>query len=101
MTPEDRDALIHVMENACEMPTVHSRPLIDLQMAISKTLGPTWYGDMDDDDPLMMLVQAAIEVSESWSFYPPEQYGSWWALIDAGTVEALSDALEKYREATK
>ncbi len=98
MTPEALKDLLDYMSEACEMPTVPSAPLIRLQTAISQHLGPTWYGDLDDDDPLIPVIDAAIEVSESWSFYPPEQFGSDYALVDSRTVEALQQALADYRE---
>jgi len=81
-------------EAASEVPMVYSEPLARLAMAL-QAMGD----DLDDiEDPVLNeLVSAATEVASSWSFYPPEAYGSNLATIDPQLVIDLNDALAAYR----
>jgi hypothetical protein len=97
MNPDALKDLLGSMGNACTIPTVPSRPLVLLHQALFQHLGPTCYGDLEDDDPLVPVIDAAISLVESWSYWPPDEFGSSFALVDSGAVEAMQDALAKYR----
>ena len=80
-------------EAACDVPVVYSKPLAQLAMLMGD-LPDEW----DEDESLTELISAAYEVAGNWAFYPPEQYGSNLATIDAQSVMNLADALAKYRQ---
>lgn len=79
------------------MPCVPSDPLIALGTALEGM--EKQIDDWEDDDPRLEVIQAVREVTEAWSFWPPEEFGSNTALVDAEAVEALALALATWKGA--
>lgn len=97
MNTESINDLISVMESACTVPTVPTRPLIELAHAIYR-FDLDGIGSLPDDHPLLAALSAAEELCESYQFWPPDTYGSTEATVSPDAVMALVDAVAVLRE---
>lgn len=73
-----------------------SHPLVTLTNLFNNPTFLAYIEALPEDDPLLPVIEAAEELAEGWSFWPPDQYGSSYAVVSHGEPETLIEALSRY-----